>query len=112
MEALPTPTYTLHIGVIEDELITQFALNEVHFCPQQTQLSFGINVDTSPYREVTMVIDTYASTRKGRSLTILDYLLVKLSFALSVLKCVRETITAACANTNSKANLHPGTSCV
>ena len=48
-EALSTATGTLHIGVIENELASQFCLQIVHFCSKQRQLGLGINEDMSTW---------------------------------------------------------------
>lgn len=50
-EALSTPTCALDIGVVENELASEFGLHVVHLCAQYGQLSLGVYEQPSTCRK-------------------------------------------------------------
>lgn len=43
IEALPTTTCTLDVGVVKHKLVGEFRLDKIHLCAQQRQLSLLLN---------------------------------------------------------------------
>lgn len=104
MEAFTTTTHPLGIGIVEHKLLCQFCLYKVHFCSQQSQLSFLVQENPDSFSEQRNQWISHTSKARG-SLTILNYFFVEFSFLSCIFHGVRESIAASCSDPHSQSNL-------
>ena len=57
IKTFPTAASPFDIWVIENKLWLQFINDIVHFCPQQCQLCFWVDVDTNPWSKEKLLLN-------------------------------------------------------